>query len=315
VRTQRRACTGRNATGWAIKFAQNRFPWPGGTGHARTRWYATPPLRGPGERPPCRPACLAAPNRPLRGLPACLPPRRIGGRGTVATGTPLPPVGARWPARCRATPTRVQTFVAVKPASGARAPTTPALPPCRCRGARPAFPHSPGAALPLRRRLGVTTGGLTSAQVEASRERYGPNSSPPAPRPGLLAKIWDQINNVLIYVLIAVRRPVAVGWAWWRRRGAPPASQIPACRMPARRCTPRASPRRSCSPSSSPGLGGLWLDSRRHHPERRHRRHPGGQGGGEWRAAATAVPSAPASACWIHTCPQHASMRRRRRRR
>jgi magnesium-transporting ATPase (P-type) len=64
-------------------------------------------------------------------------------------------------------------------------------------------------------RLGVTTSGLTTAQVEASRERYGPNSSPPAPRPGLLSKIWDQVNNVLIYVLIAatIIKGVFQDWA------------------------------------------------------------------------------------------------------
>ncbi|MCU0486595.1 MAG: cation-transporting P-type ATPase, partial [Anaerolineales bacterium] len=45
--------------------------------------------------------------------------------------------------------------------------------------------------------------GLTSAEARARLEKYGPNELKEKPRPGFLSKLWDQINNFLIWILIA----------------------------------------------------------------------------------------------------------------
>jgi hypothetical protein len=54
------------------------------------------------------------------------------------------------------------------------------------------------------RQLGTTVAGHTLETVEQMRAKYGPNATPPAPKPGLLMKIWDQVSNILIVVLIVV---------------------------------------------------------------------------------------------------------------
>ncbi len=45
--------------------------------------------------------------------------------------------------------------------------------------------------------------GLTSAEARARLEKYGPNELKEKPRPGFFSKLWDQINNFLIWILIA----------------------------------------------------------------------------------------------------------------
>eukprot|EP00052_Salpingoeca_macrocollata_P026689 m.249154 g.249154 ORF g.249154 m.249154 type:complete len:1152 (-) comp22621_c0_seq1:36-3491(-) len=44
--------------------------------------------------------------------------------------------------------------------------------------------------------------GLTSAEAQLRRERDGPNALPPPKTKSLLRRIWDQINNTLIYILL-----------------------------------------------------------------------------------------------------------------
>ncbi|RYY36352.1 hypothetical protein EON62_01805, partial [archaeon] len=57
-------------------------------------------------------------------------------------------------------------------------------------------------------RLGSRESGLTDAEVAESRRKFGPNSTPSAPKPGIFSKIWQQVNNILIYILIGVRSPL-----------------------------------------------------------------------------------------------------------
>jgi Ca2+-transporting ATPase len=38
--------------------------------------------------------------------------------------------------------------------------------------------------------------------VEASRAKYGPNTTPSPPKPGIFAKIWAQLNNMLVFILL-----------------------------------------------------------------------------------------------------------------
>ncbi len=44
--------------------------------------------------------------------------------------------------------------------------------------------------------------GLTAAEVAARQERYGFNELQEAPRPGFLARLWQQFNNFLIWILV-----------------------------------------------------------------------------------------------------------------
>ena len=45
--------------------------------------------------------------------------------------------------------------------------------------------------------------GLAEAEACSRRERYGPNALPPARRAGPLARVGHQVNDPLIYVLLA----------------------------------------------------------------------------------------------------------------
>ena len=45
--------------------------------------------------------------------------------------------------------------------------------------------------------------GLTGAEARARLEKYGANELKEKPRPGFLSRLWDQINNFLIWILIA----------------------------------------------------------------------------------------------------------------
>ncbi|GHU03981.1 ATPase [Betaproteobacteria bacterium] len=44
--------------------------------------------------------------------------------------------------------------------------------------------------------------GLTQLEAQARLQRYGPNELTEKPRPGFMARLWDQINNYLIIILI-----------------------------------------------------------------------------------------------------------------
>ncbi|MCS7039059.1 MAG: HAD-IC family P-type ATPase, partial [Caldilineales bacterium] len=45
--------------------------------------------------------------------------------------------------------------------------------------------------------------GLSSAEARARLEKYGPNELKEKPRPSFLSRLWDQINNFLIWILVA----------------------------------------------------------------------------------------------------------------
>lgn len=61
--------------------------------------------------------------------------------------------------------------------------------------------------------LGSSATGLSSAEAARRRQRYGPNLLPKGKREGPLALLWRQINNPLIWVLIASGF-VAMGVDW-----------------------------------------------------------------------------------------------------
>jgi len=50
----------------------------------------------------------------------------------------------------------------------------------------------------------VTSVGLTDAEAAARLEKYGPNKMTESEKKGLLARIWDQIANVLVLILVIV---------------------------------------------------------------------------------------------------------------
>jgi magnesium-transporting ATPase (P-type) len=56
------------------------------------------------------------------------------------------------------------------------------------------------------RELETSAEGLTSAEAEKRLQQYGRNALTPPKKPGFLAKLWAQVNNVLIWILIVVRR-------------------------------------------------------------------------------------------------------------
>lgn len=60
------------------------------------------------------------------------------------------------------------------------------------------------------------TGGLSDAEVAARRTRYGPNAMTPGTQRTLLRKIWDQVNNSLIWLLIASAVIEAIFQSWVR---------------------------------------------------------------------------------------------------
>ena len=56
--------------------------------------------------------------------------------------------------------------------------------------------------------------GLTDAQVAASRAKYGPNRMTVAAKAGFFAKLWDQINSSLIWILLGAA-VVSAGLQQW----------------------------------------------------------------------------------------------------
>ena len=62
--------------------------------------------------------------------------------------------------------------------------------------------------------------GLTSDQVARRHEQFGPNELAGRPRPGFLARLWDQLNDFLILILIGSAIVSAViGWSKYSRNG------------------------------------------------------------------------------------------------
>ena len=52
--------------------------------------------------------------------------------------------------------------------------------------------------------------GLAEAEARSRREWYGPNALPPARRAGPLARVGHQVNDPLIYVLLAAGAGITV---------------------------------------------------------------------------------------------------------
>ena len=52
------------------------------------------------------------------------------------------------------------------------------------------------------RRLAVQENGLSSEEAESRLKQYGLNQLSEAPRPGFLSKLWDQLNNFVVILLI-----------------------------------------------------------------------------------------------------------------
>ena len=63
-------------------------------------------------------------------------------------------------------------------------------------------------------RLGTTEAGLTSAEAAARAARYGPNALPPAPRRPAFLRFLGELNNTLIYVLLAAAAASALLGDW-----------------------------------------------------------------------------------------------------
>ena len=62
--------------------------------------------------------------------------------------------------------------------------------------------------------------GLSSDQVARRREQFGSNELAERPRPGFLARLWDQLNDFLILILIASAIVSAViGWSKYSQNG------------------------------------------------------------------------------------------------
>ena len=53
-------------------------------------------------------------------------------------------------------------------------------------------------------RLNTTRNGLSSAEAEKRLEEFGPNKMSEKERKSLLRRIWEQVNNVLVGILVVV---------------------------------------------------------------------------------------------------------------
>ncbi|WIA10648.1 hypothetical protein OEZ85_010828 [Tetradesmus obliquus] len=62
--------------------------------------------------------------------------------------------------------------------------------------------------------LGTGVNGLSSQEAAQRLERYGPNALTPPKKPGFFAKLWAQLNNVLIFILLAAAVVVAGLQEW-----------------------------------------------------------------------------------------------------
>ncbi|KAI8475578.1 MAG: cation transporting ATPase [Monoraphidium minutum] len=78
--------------------------------------------------------------------------------------------------------------------------------------------HSWGDVDAILKALGTTLDGLSEQEAAARLERFGPNALTPPKKPGFLAKLWGQLNNVLIFILLAAAVVVA-GLREWIEMG------------------------------------------------------------------------------------------------
>ena len=64
------------------------------------------------------------------------------------------------------------------------------------------------------------TQGLTAGQVAEKRAQHGPNELAERPRPGFLARLWNQLNDFLIWILIiSALVSTIIGWNAFRETG------------------------------------------------------------------------------------------------
>jgi len=64
------------------------------------------------------------------------------------------------------------------------------------------------------------TSGLTQDAAKKRLEQYGPNQLKERPRPGFLSRLWDQINNFLVLILIAAAIVSGlIGWNEFHHSG------------------------------------------------------------------------------------------------
>ena len=64
------------------------------------------------------------------------------------------------------------------------------------------------------RHAGVTSRGLSAAEVERRTAKYGMNIMTPPNRKTLLAKLWEQVSNILI-VLLIICAVISAGFQEW----------------------------------------------------------------------------------------------------
>ncbi|KAI8475579.1 MAG: cation transporting ATPase [Monoraphidium minutum] len=62
--------------------------------------------------------------------------------------------------------------------------------------------HAWGDLDAILKALGTTRDGLSEQEAAARLERFGPNALTPPKKPGFLAKLWAQLNNVLVIILM-----------------------------------------------------------------------------------------------------------------
>ena len=64
------------------------------------------------------------------------------------------------------------------------------------------------------KRLAVQEQGLSSEEAQRRLAQYGLNQLTEAPRPGFLSKLWDQLNNFVVILLIVAALISAVLGEW-----------------------------------------------------------------------------------------------------
>eukprot|EP00882_Tetradesmus_deserticola_P009077 GHRQ01009576.1.p1 GENE.GHRQ01009576.1~~GHRQ01009576.1.p1 ORF type:complete len:554 (+),score=246.57 GHRQ01009576.1:243-1904(+) len=70
------------------------------------------------------------------------------------------------------------------------------------------------AADQVLKELSTSENGLSTQEAAERLKRYGPNALTPAKKPGFFAKLWAQLNNVLIFILLAAAVVVAGLQEW-----------------------------------------------------------------------------------------------------
>jgi len=61
--------------------------------------------------------------------------------------------------------------------------------------------------------------GLSPEEARRRLEEYGPNVLVEKPRPGLLARLWNQLSQFLVLILIAAAISAVIGWSEYRHTG------------------------------------------------------------------------------------------------